>query len=125
MGKKEEKKIMSDADIARILKKTYPQMDRHLYSKAKHSVMTGVRLTELGEHIVHDLLHGAGTAQRARGRIERADMRKCTIRIPEREIARLQQQQSVFGLNELNAIVNAVLCYGLEMLERSEHEKAC
>lgn len=116
------KKTLMDAQIAAVLRQTYPQMDAPLYSKTKHSSMTGVRLTELGEHIVHDLLYG--TPKIARRRIERADMRKCTIRIAAGEIARLQAQQKVFGIDDLNGIVNAVLCYGLEMLERSENSEA-
>ena len=112
-----DEKVLSlnDKTIAEELSKTFPQMDRYLYSKTKRPTMTGVELTALAQRIVNDLI--GKTGENAPKRKERADMRKCTIRIPAEVICRLQLQMEVFGVNELNQIVNMMICRGLEVEE--------
>ena len=121
----QEKRKMTDAEIAFEIRKVYPQMDAPLYSKTKHSVMTGVQLTEGARNIEHRLIYGTDPErpQICRIRRERADMRKCTVRIPVSLIERLQRLMTAFGVDELNRIVNMVLSYGAEVLE-VENEKA-
>ena len=115
----EEKVLqLTDQKIAEVLRVTFPQMDRYLYSKTKHSPVTGVQLVPLAQEIVNGLIFGETSKLRLK-RKERPDMRKCTIRIPAEVLGRLQQQMSAFGVNELNAIVNMMICRGLEVEEHA------
>jgi len=120
-----ETRKMTDAEIAFEIRKVYPQMDAPLYSKTKHSVMTGVQLTEGAKNIEHCLIYGDApeSAKISRIRRERADIRKCTVRLPISLVQRLQSLMEAFGVEELNTIVNMVLSYGTEVLE-VENEKA-
>lgn len=117
MEKEKVLSLMQDQEIAEELSKTFPQMDRYLYSKTKRPTMTGVELTALAQRIVDGLI--GKTGENAPKRKERADMRKCTIRIPAEVIGRLQLQMNAFGVNELNAIVNMMICRGLEVEENA------
>ena len=121
----QEKRKMTDAEIAFEIRKVYPQMDAPLYSKTKHSVMTGVQLTDGAKNIEHRVIYGDSqdSAKIRHIRKERADMRKCTVRIPVNLIIRLQRLMDAFGVDELNKIVNMVLSYGTDVLE-VENEKA-
>lgn len=121
----QETRKMTDAEIAFEIRKVYPQMDAPLYSKTKHSVMTGVQLTEGAKNIEHCLIYGEypDSLKNHRIRRERADIRKCTVRLPISLIMRLQRLMDAFGVDELNKIVNMVLSYGADVLE-VENEKA-
>ena len=115
---------VQDQEIVRALREFYPQMDKYLYSKTKHSNQTGVELVPYARGIERRMLFGGENPEGSgmpRKRVERLDMRKYTIRVPTELIPQLQPLIEAYRFNDWNALFNFLINHAVKTL-KEEHK---
>jgi len=116
------KPAVQDKEIVTALRRFYPQMDKSLYSKTKHSTQTGVELVPYARSIERRVIQG-GEIQKSQGmprkRVERLDMRKYTIRVPTELIPELQPLIEAYRFNDWNTLFNFLINHAIKTLKEA------